>query len=607
MDPDPSLSKYQQNAGYCSSETCSSGGYFIEPCSKSWQTCSSGFCVAKDCYDDYDCRSSDGSSCRDGKCSVPNPRFCRGDGTGYCEAGYVCTQENSFGGDLCYPSKCAIEGAVVQYFRRDLLRFVIPSVYGFIVPESVDAQGTPTLRDGSPYGDYSGESGTSTGEWLKCADKECIEDSGRISIGAFEQFITCTEDLWRAKPPHLTDTPNKYPFKCGGDPSADDHPLNANFPEKWGAIQLPNDLTSSVNEHGFELISPSSDDVLCNGDHDSVFHYTGDLGRKFEGRHSFNEAGIQYTGIYSLKSDCPGINFDGSGADSLYEDAMALLFGNGTSVGQVCSVAKAITKNGWNSMPGSCCLDSAFSPSHFGFKYECGRKMTCDNPGPWLSGFSMSACDHQGGTWCRSPCTTLQHCTSNKPGINDTHYSAAFDNFASGMTITDPADEDQCQSVRVDLGYEPDYIDDNEICEYFNELKCDSLFGDIDDFGVPTQPLFPDFEFPEFEFGEDSVDQPFKELQAFDLKPTPEGESLQHHGEGLFDLLFQCENHPSISRSDPHRFPFIFSPPISSQIQSRTKLKIGKTSSSLGLPSREQRDTLILHLISLVILNAQKI
>lgn len=47
------------------------------------------------------------------------------------------------------------------------------------------------------------------------------------------------------------------------------------------------------------------------------------------------------------------------------------------------------------------------------------------------------------------------------------------------IDIYDPYIEEQCETARVALDYEPDHLDDQEICDTFNELLCDEFFEDL--------------------------------------------------------------------------------------------------------------------------------
>jgi len=97
--------------------------------------------------------------------------------------------------------------------------------------------------------------------------------------------------------------------------------------------------------------------------------------------------------------------------------------------------------------------------------------MECQYPGLWHLGLSSEACENGGGRWFRSPCLLLKECIDNRPkkckagtGPSSTKpcmpnpaYSRAFENFAAGLVIDNPSDEDQCGNTRTGLGFDPDY------------------------------------------------------------------------------------------------------------------------------------------------------
>lgn len=86
--------------------------------------------------------------------------------------------------------------------------------------------------------------------------------------------------------------------------------------------------------------------------------------------------------------------------------------------------------------------------------------MVCRNRGPFHLGLSPEACENAGGTWYRSPCITLQQCIDNRPVVGDSVYSPSLEEFALGIVIDDPSDEEQCMNARTELGFEGDYLHD---------------------------------------------------------------------------------------------------------------------------------------------------
>ena len=73
------------------------------------------------------------------------------------------------------------------------------------------------------------------------------------------------------------------------------------------------------------------------------------------------------------------------------------------------------------------------------------------------------ACSNAGGRWFQSPCYTLQACIDNRPANGTQGYSPSFEQFALGITITDPSNTTQCDNARQQLGYTPDYPYDVDV------------------------------------------------------------------------------------------------------------------------------------------------
>ena len=75
-----------------------------------------------------------------------------------------------------------------------------------------------------------------------------------------------------------------------------------------------------------------------------------------------------------------------------------------------------------------------------------------------------------------------------------------FDEFSQDLFITDASEEAQCQQVREFLGFEPNYVDDYEICREFYDIKCDYENGNTDAilFDKPRGGKIPDFQGFEF-------------------------------------------------------------------------------------------------------------
>ena len=75
---------------------------------------------------------------------------------------------------------------------------------------------------------------------------------------------------------------------------------------------------------------------------------------------------------------------------------------------------------------------------------------------------------------------TIQLCSDDEEyesliifAFQNLEFNEAFDIFSEDLNITDASDEEQCQNVRGLFGFDPDYIDDFEICREFYDTKCD--------------------------------------------------------------------------------------------------------------------------------------
>lgn len=89
-------------------------------------------------------------------------------------------------------------------------------------------------------------------------------------------------------------------------------------------------------------------------------------------------------------------------------------------------------------------------------------------------------------------------------------FNEAFDAFSEDLVIADPNanSEEECRQAREFLGFEPDYIDDYEICREFEDIKCDydqgggdnPFFGNAKAARGGKIPDFVGFEFKEQSF-----------------------------------------------------------------------------------------------------------
>ena len=102
--------------------------------------------------------------------------------------------------------------------------------------------------------------------------------------------------------------------------------------------------------------------------------------------------------------------------------------------------------------------------------------MNCVTRGPFHTGLSPEACSNANGHWFPTPCITLQRCVDNRPFEDDDYFNEAFELWVvqSDAEIYDASDQDQCTKVRVALGYDAAPVNDNIVCDSFNELMCDT-------------------------------------------------------------------------------------------------------------------------------------
>merc|ERR1719199_585438 len=107
--------------------------------------------------------------------------------------------------------------------------------------------------------------------------------------------------------------------------------------------------------------------------------------------------------------------------------------------------------------------------------------MTCQKRGLFHTGLSEDACSNVGGKWFRTACINLYTCIEARPRNGD-GYKDSFEEWVkiNQVAIYDPHDEEQCEQARSALGYVPDYIDDFDVCQTFNDLLCDPFFEELD-------------------------------------------------------------------------------------------------------------------------------
>lgn len=79
-------------------------------------------------------------------------------------------------------------------------------------------------------------------------------------------------------------------------------------------------------------------------------------------------------------------------------------------------------------------------------------------------------------------------------------YDSAFSEFTAGLVISDSEDEEQCQSTREALRFDPAHTNDQELCDLLADMKCGlnpyRLSGEYEE--LADIPEFEDFDFEGF-------------------------------------------------------------------------------------------------------------
>mmetsp|Transcript_84099 Transcript_84099/g.126082 ORF Transcript_84099/g.126082 Transcript_84099/m.126082 type:complete len:1454 (+) Transcript_84099:272-4633(+) len=165
---------------------------------------------------------------------------------------------------------------------------------------------------------------------------------------------------------------------------------------------------------------------------------------------------------------------------------LGLVFGERRSTpGYVCGIKSAVVDEG-KSLPGTCCLDAPYElgGGDWGFNYECS--MTCQNLAPYFSGMSEESCDVYGGTWCPQPtdCSILQTCIANflMTAQSESRLQAFAMYLSAAPRITDPTNSDQCGETREYFGFDPDFINDVQICDDIEQLRFSRDFTFLEEF-----------------------------------------------------------------------------------------------------------------------------
>jgi hypothetical protein len=107
--------------------------------------------------------------------------------------------------------------------------------------------------------------------------------------------------------------------------------------------------------------------------------------------------------------------------------------------------------------------------------------MHCKDRGKWHMGMSPEACMNGGGQFFRSRCITLQKCIDARPRDDEVGYNQQFEDWVQSneIEIYDSSDEAQCEHTREALNFDSQYLDDQDVCETFNDIMCDEFFDDL--------------------------------------------------------------------------------------------------------------------------------
>ena len=210
--------------------------------------------------------------------------------------------------------------------------------------------------------------------WSSCAENTQCDPDSMMSHAACDEFLTCAGEIWRAGN-RISYTPNKYPFGPnvynGFNTWAD-----VWWPEAWNldrdpkhGVAFPSLLTNVANTGG-------DDDgtfvYARDGNHDVTlsFVYKNSKGEDLKISDGFDKVSFfekEYT--FRIPTACAASKIPGTD-NTKCDDSKTLLFGKDASVGQICSIAKAMEEEA-DPMPGKCCLDNALTSNKFG-KKVCG-------------------------------------------------------------------------------------------------------------------------------------------------------------------------------------------------------------------------------------------
>eukprot|EP00979_Chaetoceros_neogracilis_P006713 scaffold1372_cov289-Chaetoceros_neogracile.AAC.17 len=186
---------------------------------------------------------------------------------------------------------------------------------------------------------------------------------------------------------------------------------------------------------------------------------------------------------------------------SFLDASIAAIFGEKTSIGQVCSYAQGLKDGNVTTVPGFCCLDAPYEADYWGELYSCTHrsgskkgeaksKGECNKLAPFTAGFSEAACDSLSGTWCPNPrpCFKLNNCMRDMLKYNSqlADRQAFYQYLDDAPKITYPNIPNECADVREYFEYDRNFPDDNRICKEVEELQCFDEFSNLDGYAKGT-------------------------------------------------------------------------------------------------------------------------
>ena len=135
---------------------------------------------------------------------------------------------------------------------------------------------------------------------------------------------------------------------------------------------------------------------------------------------------------------------------------------------------------------------------------------------------SEEACSVWGGTFCPNPtdCSVLQACIGDLSVEARTTSPAYATYLEAAPNITDSTDYEQCAATRMFFGFDPDFINDIQICDDIEQLRFSRDFMFLATFtgqGTDLEPeplVEPILETPEAaEQPEDNMPDPVPRLE----------------------------------------------------------------------------------------------